>query len=311
MFAVLCEAGTILSHDEPESITDVGIEMVASMTAFARLEGEGHWGRAIWEIRTVNHRYLDTSLRLPEEFRTLEATIREHISAKLSRGKVDCHLRYETHTTRNEICINAPLAKQLIHAADSLNIAGDPSINPLDILRWPGVIEKKTTDPDTLRGPVITLLDETLDIITSDRQREGEKIKALIDARCDQSLAHVAFVRAQIPDIMHGIKARYLARANAGKVDLDQDRLEQEMLLLSQRLDVAEELDRLEAHIHEVKRVLHGAVPIGRRLDFLMQEINREANTLGSKSAHIDTSNTAVELKVLIEQMREHIQNIE
>ena len=285
--------------------------MVASMTAFARLEDSGEWGHAVWEIRTVNHRYLDISIRLPEELRALETSVREQVSIKLKRGKVECNLRYDSDSATGDISINAGLAEKIIHAARGLPIEGSAPIDPLDVLRWPGVIDKYSPDLERLSNPVISLLDKALENILHNRHREGEKIEQMITTRCDLSLHQLGQIRDKVPEIIAVMRERHLARVQELGIELDNGRLEQEIALLSQKLDVAEELDRMETHINEVKRILTGTEPIGRRLDFLMQEMNREANTLGSKSAHIDTSNASIELKVLIEQMREQIQNIE
>ncbi len=285
--------------------------MVASMTAFARLEDSGEWGHAVWEIRTVNHRYLDISIRLPEELRALETSVRERVSIKLKRGKVECNLRYDADSATGDISINAGLAEKIIHAARGLPIEDSAPINPLDVLRWPGVIDKDSPDLERLGNPVISLLDKALENILHNRHREGEQIEQMITKRCDLSLHQLRQIRDKVPEIIAVMRERHLARVQELGIELDNGRLEQEIALLSQKLDVAEELDRMETHINEIKRILTGTEPIGRRLDFLMQEMNREANTLGSKSAHIDTSNASIELKVLIEQMREQIQNIE
>ncbi len=285
--------------------------MVASMTAFARLEDSGEWGHAVWEIRTVNHRYLDISIRLPEELRALETSVREQVSIKLKRGKVECNLRYDADSATGDISINAGLAEKIIHAASGLPTEEAAPINPLDVLRWPGVIDKNSPDLERLSNPVISLLDKTLENILHNRHREGEQIEQMITKRCDLSLHQLRQIRDKVPEIIAAMRERHMARVQELGIELDNGRLEQEIALLSQKLDVAEELDRMETHINEVKRILTGTEPIGRRLDFLMQEMNREANTLGSKSAHIDTSNASIELKVLIEQMREQIQNIE
>ena len=285
--------------------------MVASMTAFARLEDSGEWGHAVWEIRTVNHRYLDISIRLPEELRALETSVREQVSIKLKRGKVECNLRYDSDSATGDISINAGLAEKIIHTARGLPIEGSAPIDPLDVLRWPGVIDKNSPDLERLRNPVISLLDKALENILHNRHREGDQIEQMITKRCDLSLHQLRQIRDKVPEIIAIMRERHLARVQELGIELDNGRLEQEIALLSQKLDVAEELDRMETHINEVKRILTGTEPIGRRLDFLMQEMNREANTLGSKSAHIDTSNASIELKVLIEQMREQIQNIE
>ena len=285
--------------------------MVSSMTAFARLEDSGEWGHAVWEIRTVNHRYLDVSIRLPEELRVLESGVRERISDRLKRGKVECNLRYDADSTLDNIAVNTRLTEKIIQASRSLPVDNPAPLNPVDVLRWPGVIEKNTPDLEQTGACLFILLDKALQNIVDSRRREGEKTGRMIEDRCDLSLQQIEQVRARVPEIIAALSERHLARVQELGIELDNGRMEQEIALLSQKLDVAEELDRLETHIHEVRRVLAETEPMGRRLDFLMQEMNREANTLGSKSAHIDTSNASIELKVLIEQMREQVQNIE
>ena len=288
--------------------------MIAGMTAFGRTECGSDVGHIVWEIRTVNHRYLEISLRLPEELRMLEATIREHISKYISRGKVDCTLRYEQLFNEvNALSLNTDLIKALLNSVNSItSTIPDPArINPLDVLRWPGVISREITDPERVSGPVLQQLDETLEVIIAVRGLEGEKLYSFIVDRCDTAGKILADLKTRYPEILSGLRERLLLRAQELQIELDKERLEQEMLLLSQKYDVSEELDRLGMHIREVKRVLESEEPVGRRLDFLMQELNREANTLGSKSAHYDCTNASVELKVLIEQMREQVQNIE
>lgn len=285
--------------------------MVSSMTAFARLEDSGEWGHAVWEIRTVNHRYLDISIRLPEELRVLESGVRERISDRLKRGKVECNLRYDADSTLDKIAVNARLSEKIIQASRSLPVDNPAPLNPVDILRWPGVIEKNTPDLEQTGACLLILLDKALQDIVENRRREGQKTGRMIEDRCDLALQQVMEMRAKVPDIIAALSERHLERSRELDIELDNGRLEQEIALLSQKLDVDEELDRLETHVNEVKRVLAETEPMGRRLDFLMQEMNREANTLGSKSAHIDTSNASIELKVLIEQMREQVQNIE
>ena len=286
--------------------------MIASMTAFARLEDTGNWGSAVWEIRTVNHRYLEIGLRLPDDLRVLENKIRELISAKIQRGKVDCTLRYEPDETHmGDITINRVLADKLIAAAESLPIKGPATVNTIDVLRWPGVINRETPDAEVIGGPLLSLLESAMDMILESRRREGEKLAAMVLERCRAAAECVSATRVKLPEIIQTIRERITARATEMAAEVDNDRLEQEMVILAQKLDVAEELDRLEAHIEEVRRILTTEEAKGRRLDFLMQEMNREANTLGSKAGSIDVSNASVELKVLIEQMREQIQNIE
>jgi uncharacterized protein (TIGR00255 family) len=288
--------------------------MIASMTAFGRTEVNGEAGHIIWEIRSVNHRYLEVSIRLPEELRMLEASIREQVGQRISRGKVDCTLRYEPAITgTSALTVNNDLVKALLASASEINksIPDAAPVNALDVLRWPGVINRETPDPEIISGPLMQQLDKTLDVVLEARRREGEKLKEIILEKCDAAAVIVADIKNRIPDILTNLREKMLLRAQELQIELDRERLEQEVLLLSQKYDVAEEMDRLETHNREVKRVLDSKEPVGRRLDFLMQELNREANTLGSKSAHYDCTNASVELKVLIEQMREQIQNIE
>ncbi|MDX1519436.1 MAG: YicC/YloC family endoribonuclease [Gammaproteobacteria bacterium] len=288
--------------------------MIASMTSFGRVEETTDFGYVIWDIRTVNHRYLDINLRLPEEMRMLENGIRQKISDSIRRGKVDCSLRYDPdHGGTGTITINRDRATQVIEAARSLS---EPStafttINPVEVMRWPGVIEREQIDLDAIGETLMTLLDKTLAMVVDTRRTEGEKIRQLIDDRCEEVTRIVAGVKEMMPGILDAMRDKLNTRVSELTAELDHDRLEQEVVLLAQKADVAEELDRLEAHIAEVQRTLSAKQPVGRRLDFLMQEMNREANTLGSKSADIKMTNASVELKVLIEQMREQIQNIE
>ena len=286
--------------------------MTASMTAFQREMESGDWGSATIEIKTVNHRYLEMSIRLPDDLRSLEPVFREEIQNRLSRGKVDCILRLDLGNTGPEsLNLDIALARKLIETAGSLPIDGPQAINPVDILRWPGVISKELIDVEKLAAPLRSLLNKTLDILVETRRREGEKIKVTLLEKCNAINIQVSQTRTRLPEIIAELKERYKQKAQELVAELDKDRLEQEILYLTQKMDVTEELERLDIHLEEVRRVLDLNEPIGRRLDFLMQELNREANTLASKSVSSDTSNSSIELKVLIEQMREQIQNIE
>jgi uncharacterized protein (TIGR00255 family) len=288
--------------------------MITSMTAFGRTEETGDAGHVIWEIKTVNHRYLEINLRFPDELRMLETAVRETISQRISRGKVDCSLRYEpTITEDNGLPVNELLVKGLLDATDQIagRISRSIAVNPIDILRWPGVIEYESPDPDQVAGPLLAQLEKTLDRVLETRQAEGSKLREMILERCQAAEKIVADIKQLLPEIIQGVRERLQARAAEMKVEVDPERLEQEIVLLAQKYDVAEEMDRLETHLFEVERVLDRDEPVGRRLDFLMQELNREANTLGSKAVHYDCSAASVELKVLFEQMREQIQNIE
>jgi uncharacterized protein (TIGR00255 family) len=283
------------------------------MTAFARHSIECHWGTAAWEIRSVNHRYLETGFRMPETVRDLEVTLRELTRKHLQRGKVDCTLQLNIAKQSGEVAINQPLAEQYIAASEQLaRLMADPAkISPLDILRWPGVLSEPEIDREELKNTLLRLFEETLDQLVEGRRREGEKLGELVEKRLDGIAVQLATVRSRLPELLAAQRQKLVDRLQEVSTGLDQNRLEQELVLIAQRADVDEELDRLDTHLGEIRRVLQRQEPIGRRLDFLMQELNREANTLSSKSIATDTTNAAVELKVLIEQMREQIQNIE
>jgi uncharacterized protein (TIGR00255 family) len=288
------------------------LKMLASMTAFQRETESGDWGSATIEIKTVNHRYLEMSIRLPDDLRALEPVFREEIQNRLSRGKVDCTVRLNLDSTGPEkLNLDIDLARKLIESAGTLPIESPQAINPMDILRWPGVISKEMIDIEKLTAPLRTLLNKTLDMLLETRRREGEKLKLTLLEKCNAISSQLEQTRVRLPEIITELKERYQQKAEELVAELDKDRLEQEILYITQKIDITEELERLDIHLNEVRRVLDLNEPIGRRLDFLMQELNREANTLASKSASSNTSNTSIELKVLIEQMREQVQNIE
>lgn len=284
------------------------------MTAFARQEITKKWGGLTLELRSVNHRYLDISLRLPEEFRSLEAKIRECIAAKLARGKVDIGLRFaRSESSDGNIVFDKELVQQLSNTSREIDhiLYNPEAVSSLDILRWPGVIKAAELDSSELRSALFELLDSTLADLLAGREREGEKLATLIQQRCSAITDVIAKVKKRLPEIMQIWREKLLKRIQDASVEIDENRLEQELVIIAQKTDVDEELDRLVTHVAEVERVLKSDKPIGRRLDFLMQELNREANTLGSKSIDTETTKASVDLKVLIEQMREQIQNIE
>lgn len=288
--------------------------MIRSMTAFSRQEASSEVGDLVLEIRTVNHRYLDISFRLPEELRNLEPVLREQIATRLGRGKLECNLRYIPPELADlDLPVDDERVKRIAHACRHIDsyLYSPAPISSLDVLRMPGVVQSNSVDLEQLKAAVTQLLGQGLDDLIAAREREGQKLAQVIRERCDSMDAIVATVKQQLPEILQQWREKLLERINEAKVELDQDRLEQEMVYLAQKTDVAEEIDRLSLHIEEVKRVLDTDKPVGRRLDFLMQELNREANTLGSKSIHVDTSRASVDLKVFIEQMREQVQNIE
>ncbi|NCP66026.1 MAG: YicC family protein [Paraglaciecola sp.] len=287
--------------------------MIYSMTAFARRECKANWGTAVWEIRSVNQRFLETYFRLPEQFKGMEPVLRERFRAALQRGKVECALRF----TANEhavgtLTLNEDLAKQIMHAADWVQSHGQSTgVNPLDVLRWPGVIAAEEADMDAIQGDILAEFDATLGDFLKSRAGEGATLSQLIEQRLVNIADEVDKVSAHMPEVIKWQKDKILARFAEANIELDPTRVEQEMIMLAQKVDVAEELDRLKSHINETRKILKKGGAVGRRLDFMMQEFNRESNTLGSKSINIDITQSAVELKVLIEQMREQIANIE
>ncbi|MBA5237415.1 YicC/YloC family endoribonuclease [Pectobacterium aroidearum] len=287
--------------------------MIRSMTAYARREIKGNWGSAAWELRSVNQRYLETYLRLPEQFRSLEPVARERIRARLTRGKIECNLRFELDpSAQSALILNEKLAKQLVEAANWVKMQSDEGeINPVDILRWPGVMSAEEQDLDAISAELLTALEGALDDFIAARESEGNALKALIEQRLAGVSAEVVKVRAQMPNILLWQRERLQSKMEDAQVQLENNRLEQELVLMAQRVDVAEELDRLDAHVKETYKILKKEEAVGRRLDFMMQEFNRESNTLASKSINADVTASAIELKVLIEQMREQIQNIE
>ncbi|HEI8868664.1 YicC/YloC family endoribonuclease [Serratia sp. AKBS12] len=287
--------------------------MIRSMTAYARREIKGEWGSAAWELRSVNQRYLETYIRLPEQFRSLEPVVRERIRARLTRGKVECNLRFELDpSAQSSLLLNEKLAKQLVEAANWVKMQSDEGeINPIDVLRWPGVMSAQEQDLDAISAQLMQALDGALDDFIAARESEGTALKALIEQRLDGVSGEVSKVRAQMPNILQWQRERLVSKLEEAQVQLESTRLEQELVLMAQRIDVAEELDRLDAHVKETHNILKKKEAVGRRLDFMMQEFNRESNTLASKSINAEVTTSAIELKVLIEQMREQIQNIE
>jgi uncharacterized protein (TIGR00255 family) len=284
------------------------------MTAFARQEERTEQGELTCEVRSVNHRYLELSLRLDECFRSLEMPIRKLFTEKLSRGKVDAVLRYKIPAAGlSKVNIDRNLAKSVVDNCEviaELSTLAAP-IDPVKVLQWPGVLKAESLDQVALHNSIMTLIRKAIDELIVTRETEGAALKTMIAQRCLQIDVIAKEVRQRMPEILAQHQQRLQERVAELKVSLDPERLEQEMVLLAQKSDVAEELDRLESHVIEVQKVLQRDGATGRRLDFLMQELNREANTLGSKSINTETTNHTVQLKVLIEQMREQVQNIE
>ncbi|QIA77009.1 YicC/YloC family endoribonuclease [Rodentibacter caecimuris] len=287
--------------------------MIYSMTAFARLELKKDWGDAVWEIRSVNQRYLENFFRLPEQFRGLENVLREKLRQNLTRGKIECSLRIESKKqTNSELNINRELANQVLQSLQWLKAqAGEGEINLTDVLRYPGVVEAQEQDLDAISQDLLAAFDKLLKEFIAMRAREGDKLQTIIQQRLEAIGIEADKVRSQMPEILQWQRERLIQRFEEAKISLEPQRVEQEMVLLAQRVDVAEELDRLQMHVKETANILKKGGAVGRKLDFMMQELNRESNTLASKSINADITASAVELKVLIEQMREQIQNLE
>lgn len=289
--------------------------MIQSMTGFASVEQQLPNGRLSWEIRSVNHRYLEIGMRLPEDFRALEPDIRELLGAQLGRGKVDIGLRFSQGDSNNEsdLVLNSSLASQILKLHQELaEVSGvQQEANVDSLLRWPGMVTERPRDSKSLQKAAMESLAEAIEGLKAARGREGEKLVSVIEDRLDAVADIVSQVREWLPEIREGLKTRLLARVADLPQPLDPGRMEQEVAFLVGKIDVDEELDRLDAHVSESRRVLKLDEPVGRRLDFLMQEFNRESNTLSSKSVDNRTTQASVELKVLIEQMREQVQNIE
>ncbi|VAY02164.1 hypothetical protein ARADI_0046 [Arsenophonus endosymbiont of Aleurodicus dispersus] len=287
--------------------------MIHSMTAFARRDIKVECGSAAWELRSVNQRYLETYIRLPEQFRSLEPVIRERLRARLIRGKVECSLLFELSSyQQSKLVLNEELANQLIRTANWIKkISGEGEINPLEILRWHGVISAQEQNLNVICTHLLKELEFALDDFVLNREIEGKMLKIMIEQRLDAIFQEIQQVRRQMPEILKWQRERLLTKLEEAEIQIDNNRLEQELIILAQHIDVAEELDRLETHVKETHNILKKEYAVGRRLDFMMQEFNREANTLASKSINSQVTNSAIELKVLIEQMREQIQNIE
>jgi uncharacterized protein (TIGR00255 family) len=288
--------------------------MIASMTGFARCELAGPFGTLVCEIRSVNHRFLDATLRLPDSCRALDPELRQVLARDLKRGKVDCTVQQRAaDTAESSLEIDGAALQRLLARVRELSavLPEHAHVDLIELLRFPGILRQDSGDSQTLLQAVRKLFSDAVTDLARARAREGERLEGLIRQRCSTLASMVAQVRARLPDVQSRIRARFAERLKELGANVDQDRIEQEVLLMLQRFDVAEELDRLDGHIQETQHTLEAKEPAGRRLDFLMQEFNREANTLSSKSQDLETTRAAVEMKVLIEQMREQVQNIE
>ncbi len=288
--------------------------MLNSMTGFAREATELPFGTLTCELRAVNHRYLDVQFRLPEELRPREVELRRQIAATVRRGKVECsmHLRRALHENE-QLTLNEELVRQLSARVQELSglLPETRALDPVDVLRWPGVVQEPEIDTEPLFAASSDLLAATLVALEEMRSNEGGRMAEMLESRCAEILEIAAGVEQRMPEVLDAVRTKLRERIDNLNVDADPARLETELALIAQKLDIDEELDRLTSHVSEIRTVLKKGEPVGRRLDFLMQELNREANTLGSKSADTETTRAAVDLKVLIEQMREQIQNVE
>ncbi len=288
--------------------------MIRSMTAFAECQTRAEPYALCWEIRSVNSRYLDLILRLPDNLRFLEPAVRREVGAHVKRGKVECHLRLEPLPDADyRFELNRPLIVALtaaIREIDPMLLKAAP-VSPLDVARWPGALKEPEIDRAALERAVLSSLSQALERLVAARRREGEELAAFIRQRCRVLHQAVETGRRLVPQALDAIREKLTARIEEICSGPDRDRLEQELVYLAQKLDVTEELDRLDTHLKEIERLLESDQPVGRRLDFLCQEMNREANTLAAKAASTALTQCALEMKVLIEQMREQIQNIE
>lgn len=288
--------------------------MLKSMTAFARHDQNSEAGTFTWELRSVNHRYLEPSFRLPEQFRELEIKLRESLRKKLARGKIECSLKWQPSLKNGRsLRVNVEMLEGLKSALQQISdtIENCAPYDAVSLLQLPGVLNSESSDRKSLLHQAHEGFNAALISLCDNRQREGQQLAPLFDQRLRAIEQIITDVRSKMPAILAKQKQTILQRFEEAKIEIDAQRLEQELVMIAQKTDVAEELDRLDAHVVEVNAVLKKTEPVGRRLDFLMQELNREANTLSSKSIVTDTTNAAVELKVLIEQMREQVQNIE
>ncbi|HEX5459779.1 MAG TPA: YicC/YloC family endoribonuclease [Steroidobacteraceae bacterium] len=287
--------------------------MIASMTGFARREIAGSWGTLVCELRSVNHRFLEAGFRLPDELRSAEGELRQHLAREVRRGKVDCVLTYRrAQASEGGLQVDAQALERLLARLKDIGRSFPThSVNVVDVLRWPGVLKEDTSAGEELMVATRALFGSTLEDLVAARAREGLRLREVLELRCSGLEDLVRQVRERLPEVQTRLRARLDERLKELTANVDQDRLEQELALLLQRLDVDEELERLSGHVQEVRRVLAANEPAGRRLDFLMQELNREANTLSSKSQDLETTRSAVDMKVIIEQMREQVQNAE
>lgn len=288
--------------------------MPKSMTGFSRAEVKEDWGTITCELKSVNHRFLDVYFRLPDTLRELEIEFRSQIKGALSRGKIDCSIQLQVISGQDAgINLDLEKASQVISACQRLGreISDAAPLNPMEVLQFPGVLTTSDLDSKKLKVAALSVLKQALGSLNDIRLREGNEMATVVNRRVEAMLEQVAELKQFFPDIKEALENRLKGRFEELKIDADPERLEQELVILAQKMDIDEEIDRLQTHLEEIGRVLKAEEPIGRRLDFLMQELNREANTVSSKSQSLQSTGASVEMKVLIEQMREQIQNIE
>ena len=295
--------------------------MIRSMTGFARRELVADWGQLAWELRAVNHRYLEISLRLPEEFRAVEGQFRQAIGAVAKRGKIDCTLYFRPIARASALAVNSELVVRVLEQArevarnyrtDTGTDAGfATALNPIDVLRWPGVIQDMALDIDPVLAASHQLLNDALGEFNATRSREGVRLRDFLSQRSMALGEIVTAVERRLPEVRTRMRTRLNEKLAQLALPTNADRVEQELVLLAQKMDVDEEIERLRGHIEETIKIIGTPEPAGRRLDFLMQELNREANTLSSKSNDLETTRAGIDMKVLIEQMREQVQNVE
>jgi uncharacterized protein (TIGR00255 family) len=287
--------------------------MIRSMTGFARSETVHPLGQLTCELKTVNHRFLEMSFRLPEDFRVIEAQLRQAITASVRRGKVECNLQFRPTAQTLKLELDQNVLASVLQASQQIAAAAGAGarIDVIDVLRWPGVVRDSSKDMVNLMANAQALLERTLQELARFRDSEGGRLRTVMEQKTEGLLALAEQVEARLPEIRVRQRSKLHERIAQWAAEVNQERMEQELATVAQRLDVDEELERLRGHLIEVRKTFDGQEPAGRRLDFLMQELNREANTLSSKSQDIETTRAAVDMKVLIEQMREQVQNIE
>ncbi len=287
--------------------------MILSMTGYANTRTDNAHGTFSLELRAVNNRYLDIQLRMPEELRVFEGALREAISARLQRGKVECRINYTARNTQESVTLNSDMLRQLATWSEAVqaSLPDARGLSVSDVLRWPGVLTAPEADADGLRQTLLTLLAQALEEFSASRAREGAKLHDFLLERVEKIDALRRVVMPNIPAAIANYEQRLIARLQEAVQQIDQDRVRQEIVQFASKIDVDEELSRLGSHLTEMRRILKNGGAVGKRLDFLMQELNREANTLGSKSVDAEVARSAMEMKILIEQMREQIQNLE